>query len=331
MFRRMSDAKVGLVYRGEAVEGGLMDVRELAPALFAFGDACQEANRLLNGKDAELTVKVKSDFKTGSFEIQLEVAQKFMSAVLDFATGKSHLSATEILEILGFFGINVPGVIQLWQWLKRETPRSVTQVGNNNVLIEKADRSTITVNNNVVIAANNSLIRKYLPEVFAPLTKPGFTEAVIQREDKTVTARVTSKEAPALHEPPSLTGEPVDEVLNDTTGEAVLEVIRPVVRPSYQERYIWTLTDGKHPYSVHIEDRDFLERVDRGEISFTSHDLLRVELNTRQLRTPEGKLRSEQRVLRVKEVIHAPARATQLDLLSVVPPSSGEGDDDDKT
>ena len=307
MLRRMSDATVELVYRGDAVEGGSMDVRDLAPALLALGDACQEANRVLNGATSELTVRVKSDFKTGSFEIHLEVFQKLLSAALDMVTGNSHESAADILTTLGFFGVSVPGLLQLWLWLKRQSPKSVTQLGNNNVQIEKADNSNVVVNNNVVVLANDPLIRKLLPKVFEPLMRPGFTKAEIRRADKTVMATVTSAEAADFSDLPSLSGDPIDQPLADVTAEAVLEV----VRPSFQDRYIWTFTDGNRPFNVHIDHEEFLEKVDRHEIVFGAHDLLKVMLNTQTFRTPEGKLRTEQKIVRVLDVYPAGSPGAQ--------------------
>jgi hypothetical protein len=48
-----------------------MDVRDLAPALMAIGDLFSVANELLNGTGAEVRVNVQSDFRRGSFEINL--------------------------------------------------------------------------------------------------------------------------------------------------------------------------------------------------------------------------------------------------------------------
>jgi hypothetical protein len=49
-----------LRYEGPALSEGLMDVRELAPALFAFGNLCDQANRELYGDDSRIEVKIRT-------------------------------------------------------------------------------------------------------------------------------------------------------------------------------------------------------------------------------------------------------------------------------
>jgi hypothetical protein len=55
-----------IVYDGPSVRNGEMDVRELAPALMAIADLCQEANTILNGSDAVVGVNIKA-IRRGSF------------------------------------------------------------------------------------------------------------------------------------------------------------------------------------------------------------------------------------------------------------------------
>ncbi len=56
----MSDADIALVYEGPAVESGLMDVRDLASALLAFGNLVEATNRIVNGENATAKVQVRT-------------------------------------------------------------------------------------------------------------------------------------------------------------------------------------------------------------------------------------------------------------------------------
>ena len=63
-----------ITYDGPALESSEMDVRELAPALLAFGDLLDASTRALCGDQVRPRVNVRGSFKTGSFGIDFTLA-----------------------------------------------------------------------------------------------------------------------------------------------------------------------------------------------------------------------------------------------------------------
>ncbi len=112
----MSTATARIAYDGEAVREGLMDVRDLAPALLEISALCDRANDLLNGDKAKISVNVRADFKTGSFAIDLDVVQKVFEHVKELLFGQAAQDAKYILEILGISAGG--GVIALYKWFR---------------------------------------------------------------------------------------------------------------------------------------------------------------------------------------------------------------------
>ena len=95
----MSDATIQLAYDGDALRNGSMDVRDLAPALLAAGELCEKANDVLNDGRAKVSVRVRSDFKTGSFELSLDVVQTLIEATKTIFTHKDQVTtAKELLD-----------------------------------------------------------------------------------------------------------------------------------------------------------------------------------------------------------------------------------------
>jgi len=83
----VASAQFQLAYDGPSLRAGAMDVNELAPALLAVSDLVQEANLLLNGTRATASVRVRSDFKKGSFEIALLIDQSLLEHAKNLLPG----------------------------------------------------------------------------------------------------------------------------------------------------------------------------------------------------------------------------------------------------
>lgn len=128
----------------------------------------------------------------------------------------------------------------------------------------------------------------------------GVVEEVIEKEE------VPYFSAPA----PEVTERP----LLDDTREAVLEA----VKPSFDDSLKWTFSDGNSKLNADVEDKGFLERVGRQEISFSKGTVLRVRLQTKSAQTPSG-LRTENKVVEVLEVIQPPPRFPLLEGLPESP------------
>ena len=110
----MSEARIQIVYDGDALKDGEMDVRQLAPALLPIGDLLESANKALNDDSATVSVRVRSDFKQGSFEIDFVVVQSLAEqAKLWLTGGLVAVSAVEISTLLCFLesASNVIGII----------------------------------------------------------------------------------------------------------------------------------------------------------------------------------------------------------------------------
>jgi len=299
-------ASFSLQFDGEALKSGLMDVRELSPALLSIGKLCEDANRALNGDRAKVSVNVTADFKRGSFGIDLRLAQSLLEQAKSLILGHPVQDARQILETLGLASGITLSLIKFVKWLqgRKITEQTVLQSGDIRIVVEHAE--SVTVNNRVLNLAQRSEILRDLAEVTAPLKAEGI-DALKVIENQTVVEQIDKKDVAAFESAPEALHE---EVL----AESTVDMVYKVLTLSFERQYIWRLSDGQSTINARIEDEEFFKAMEERRVSFQAGDMLRVRIHSRQERSGDG-LSTTHRVLKVLEVIHAsPPTDQQLKL-----------------
>jgi len=313
----MSKEQIKIAYDGEALQDGGMDVRELAPALLSLGALCERANEVLNGDQAKLFVKVKSDFKKGSFEVIIELWQSAPAQVKSFITGQGITKANEILKLLGYLATGTAttafSLIKLIKWLKGRKPDNASILENGNIRIEIKNNKHIEIHQKVYNLYNDADVRKNLKNTLNPLQKEGI-DVFETRQDSKVIETISKKEIEyfTIHEPQ-------EELVLDTSTEAIYRIIKPSFNPELK----WNLIslDGAK-IAAEMKDYEFLEKIQSGQLSFKNGDILKINLHSKVWQTTEGGYRSEHIVLKVIE--HKHTNVSQLKLFN--PPEAISND-----
>jgi len=294
----MSKAAFSVRYTGPGLETGTMDVRELAPALLAFGNLLDESNRVLNGKATEVSVRVKR-FEDGSFGISFEVCQKFLQQVVSILSGDHITAATNLIDLLGFStGIS----FSLWKvvkWAKGKVPRKARVLEDGNVEIDFGDEPVV-VPSKVFDLYRDYRVRKELQNAVYPLEKAGITGLEI-RHDSDIIDRVESHEVPYFKAP-----ELEDEKIEERETVATLSIHSL----SFKEDNKWRLSDGTNTFFVTILDQVFLDKVGENLVSFAKGDRLKVRLRVIAWESGEG-LKTEYQAL---EILEHKSASRQLNL-----------------
>jgi hypothetical protein len=289
-------------YGGDLLDSGLMDVRELAPALLSLGDLLQQSNIILNGDRAHVSIQVRSQFKKGSFEVGLVLVQGVFDLAQEYL--KMHPAikdAKNILEIIFFYG-GIPGTAiaggcSLFRFIKRLRGRQIPKEGvifqNHGIIqIIIPGDDPIQISRDVLNLANDPSIRKSIEGAIAPLNRNGI-DFIEFCEGSDKCERVIKDDIQFYQ-----AGEIGQELLIDNEREAVISI----VRLSFKQEHKWSFTDGAARITALIDDQDFWTRIQAGQ-RFAKGDQLRVKIRTKTTRTPSGDLKSEYRISRVLEYI----------------------------
>jgi hypothetical protein len=296
-------AAASIAYDGEALRDGTMDVRELAPALLAVGSLCERANKLLNENRASVTVRVRATEK-GSFRILIELWQSLPDQVKEFLTGDGVTRANDILTFLGFVGGGVTtSVLAYLKWKKNRKVQREEQLADGGVRIE-INNTFIDLRQEVYILANDLEIREEWGKTLIPLDRPGIDTFEVRSGSETV-ERVDKSEVEYIRPSEELEGEG-QPAAHESTSEAALIVVKPALREGLK----WDVARDSRSakFSAEMKDTEFLERVRRHAETFGMGDVLVVDLRTRTFFTPQGGVRLEYEIVRVKRRLEPPTQ-----------------------
>lgn len=275
----MSRATFSIAYDGPALEGGTMDVRDLAPALLAVGQLFDAANKVLNEDRIKSVVRVKAT-GMGSFEVFLELSQAPWQQVVKFFSSDSVTAAVNIRDLIfGSFGI-----VFLYKWLKGRQADRVDKLDDNTVRLTVGDDS-IDIPTELFRLTKEPLIQAALENLITkPLKREGINLFKEHHEENTL--EVDESECDYLATPP----DPSDLLIQSTRQAAF-----SILSVAFKKDNSWRLHDGSATISAKVEDQDFLRRIDANQESFAKGDTLICEVKTTQYLTKKG--------LKVKHVI----------------------------
>jgi len=270
-----------LKYDGFLARQGEMEAHEAAEAIRGFADFSQRVGEALYGK-----AYVKSTIRGvhhGSVEFEF---------LLRFLTEGAGLLATVAAPAADLLKI-LPEIVKLIKHLKGQPPASIKKAENGSVFVENNSGQVINVNN---LTLNLALD----PETSRAVQK--FVRKPLERSAEEIKILADREEIASIDQEEARSFVPVDagEVLAENTNDVYLTVGTAVLDGETK----WRFYDGTHKFSAEIEDQEFLNRVEQGEVRFGKGDVMYVRLRTTQKRVGRG-LRAEhviEEVLDHKEV-----------------------------
>lgn len=273
----MSQTSFQVVYDGPALAGSTIDVKELAPALLAFGDAIEHANFSLNDGRARISLRVNASFQSGCFGIDFSVVQSLMGQLVNLFQDPAIVTAKEVTETLGFAyakgAAATAGLIQVIKWLRNRPIKRVVLLDTGRARIELDNDQMETEQRTITLLRNFKLRQALEAAITRPLEREGFESVALATNPKEGFVTITRAESGYFIAPP-----PDQEELDDTTTTANLQLMNV----AFKDDNKWRFFDGTTSFYAAILDARFVHRVQVGEESFSAGDILTVSLRKRQ-------------------------------------------------
>ena len=297
----VSQAQFTIAYDGPALRDGVMDVRDLAPALLAVGKLFDAANLTINGNAATVSVRVRATVP-GSFEILIDLAQTITQHLTDLFVGDRATGAANLITIVtGAVGTG-SGLIFLIKWLRNRSPDNIKRLPSGIIQLS-IDGETLEIPLEIMRLYQSPAVRIAAQQLIEePLKKPGI-ESFEVREDGHSVISVSKDES-------SYFAAPV--IPEEFVNEDVRLMAFSIISLTFKEDNKWRLYDGNTQISATIEDGEFLARVEASLESFSKDDMLVCDVRVTQTLT-SGRLKTEYVVVRVVE--HR-AAARQIDFFT---------------
>ncbi len=284
--------KFHVVYDGRALDEHLMDVRDLSPAMLAISDLLTHTNKELNGDKLEIQLKVRANFKAGSFGIEFIEMLSWVGQIRDMLISNNAMAlanASGILGLIGFFGGK--GLIQLYQKLKGKPPVKIEE-SVEGTKVYYSETEFLEVSKDVLRLYRNRTIAADIKKMLEPLSKDGIDAFYVVKD--------TNKAEPELfiseNELPYFEYQNIE----DDLGENITETYLQIDSLTFKEKNKWKFSYGESAISALILDEEFLQHIDSGELRFGKGDLLKVKLRTTQ-KIAHGKLKIDYEIIKVLE------------------------------
>lgn len=288
--------KLIIAYDGEALNDGTMDVKELAPALLAIGDLINECNKVLNGKEEKIQIKVKADFRKGSFQTTIVIVKSLLDQLT--LTSGSAFELKDIIELIGFYG---GGLILLIKAVQGRIIKKAKQKEDGNIeLIFEDNSSPVSANINVYNIYTNVLVQDAINRMVKPLKQDGIS-GFYTSLDGTHLTNIAKNEVDYFNAPNITAQEKEDELISEFEYIGAFNV----VTAQFEDGYKWRLSNGQDKISAALTDSEFSKKIEKDDVSISKEDILKARIKTAQWKKPDGSLRTENEIVEVLEHIKA--------------------------
>lgn len=297
----------GFKVRGDEVRDGTIQVEDFAATASAIGTLVQEANRTLHGDRAMASVRIRADsFYAGSFKTTLEVVLAIADHAGRFIGNEGLRTSEELLEALGLWSKAAPasvlagGLMGFLKWLRGKPPKEMITIRGGVAKVIAHDGATVHIDQSVKTLFSDPAIPQSVSEAIKILERHGIDSLEFFGADKQGrrAVRITKGDRENIER----IAKERDRHSQQERHVRKYETWLRVVSITFEGRFMWQFKEDGKLIRAHIEDQNFLNRVQRGRVEFRSGMSLKVLVKTVTTRTNFKSSRTRRSILKVLDV-----------------------------
>lgn len=281
-------------YEGDSIQAGRIDARALADSLLAITDTLERSNKIINGKNSEVMVKIDANMLPGSFVVKL------LAEIGAVGTEPTVAGIASVVTIVGFAGgLLYQGCRTLIGFMKKAKNRKIVSIEtteNDLKSVTFSDGEGIDkVSQEVIDLYENLSVRLAIENMSQVLNTDGVASMSFWDDENDRNPEVIEKgDRPLLKAPES-------GVLLDRDEETILVIS---VANLSGEPGGWKFKEDEisSDFSADVFDSTFLDKIKNRKISLKCGDMVKVILKKQQSR-PRRNLKTSYSILRVIEFI----------------------------
>jgi hypothetical protein len=297
--------KSELIYKLDGIDADDgVNIFEIAPILMSFGDLIRSANDVL-GLEYKIDVKVKP-FKEGSWITEFVLQSNIVNDLLNYIHTQEGNNVLTLLALLGLDAkTGIHGVANIIRFTKGNVSAFIHKGDGEKVeyINEKGEKITVSLAEHKLIQSPVIQIN-YYNSIVSPLDKfPSASSVSTKINKEGSTEQVFSEKDKECFETYAKTELLEDVEENVSTLNKVL--LKPK-RGSYsgeEKAYSFIMGDNSTLWPVSIEDEDFLNKLQNGEIRPYTEDILKVNLEIRQKTDSKNKIMTHYSIKKVLDYI----------------------------
>ena len=296
--------KIRIAYVGEALNNGVMDINDLAPALLAFANLVKRANTVIGNEQAVRVLLKADDIRRGSFDITLLLDYSILEEAKLFMGLAEDTGLKDLMDVLGMGITAKESIFWLIKLIGFKKIRK-TEKDKDRVKIILEDNRVITVTQNVYNVFMDFEARTLIEKVVTPVKKEGIQGFEIRNpKDYNDTKPTVSvdKEVVECFNAPALETKVEPDIVYEQ--DMMLRIVSIV----FDEKQKWRFSDGEAVFWAKIEDEKFWKEINDGVLAFRKGDKLKVRCKVVQRIGENESLISERTIIKVIKVIPKPTQ-----------------------